>query len=74
MLIRVSFPKNYTPLPKGYEVVWVEETEHYLGINEEMGFESVIFSNRFKAREWCFLHAMFQIDDLKIFDTSKEDL
>ena len=70
MLIKIKFPKNYTPLPKGYEVVWSEERECYFGMNEEIGDGSPNFDSRFRAREWCFLYAMFQIEDLQIFSNN----
>jgi hypothetical protein len=54
MYIEVKFPKRYKPLPEGYKVVWSEESEMYLGINEEKDLESPIFCCRFMARRWCF--------------------
>jgi hypothetical protein len=55
MITEIKFPKQYKPLPKGYKVIWSEESEHYFGVDRD-GEESVMFCSRFAARKWCFNH------------------
>jgi hypothetical protein len=57
MQIEVKFPKQYRPLPQGYKVVWSEESEKYLGMNEEKDIESPVYCSRYMARSWCFTFA-----------------
>jgi hypothetical protein len=52
--IEVNFPPQYKHLPEGYKVIWSEECQMFLGINEEKDIESCVFCCRYMARRWCF--------------------